>query len=185
MVVTRRMAKLKLQTLNQTKHKRSKYREQRHQIKDCVVKLERISPERIAALTAPPPKKIKRKKRIEHKRSTALAKSSSQSVIMLWAEAKRNRKTIPKVNCIILAKMFKYSPWPSKLVEIRNKSAYVYFFGTNNHGTVKLEEIVDFGDTHLLVKKLSTMKIQYFSKAVREAEVFQGIPSENSILNQI
>lgn len=80
--------------------------------------------------------------------------------------------------------MRSYSPWPAKLISKEKNRAEVYFFGTNNHGVVKTDEIVAFNDAHLLLKKLLTMKIKHYEKAVREAEIFQGIPLHLSILNE-
>lgn len=112
-------------------------------------------------------------------------KSSTQSVAVMWAAAKRRRQQIPAINSLVLAKMKKYSPWPSKLLSIEGKRAYVYFFGSNNHGHVDKDEIADFHDNELMVLKLATMKITDYKKAVREAEIFGNIPWCLSVLNRL
>lgn len=81
--------------------------------------------------------------------------------------------------------MKSFSPWPAKLVGIKNKNALVYFFGINNHGEVKVDEIVNFQDGAELIKVLSSKKIKDYRKAVREAEVFMNVPVERSILNRV
>lgn len=91
---------------------------------------------------------------------------------------------MPALNTLVLAKMKTWSPWPSKLLQIGEKRAYVYFFGTENHGYVDNGEIVSFVDSQILISKLASMKIPDYKRAVREAEISVHVPMHLSILNQ-
>lgn len=150
----------------------------------CFVKLERLSLHEINKATAPPKSKAKKKKgKIEKKQSQPLASSRSQNCNTMWNNLKKNRLQVPPINSTVLAKMRSYSPWPAKLISFTDKKAMVYFFGTNNHGNVPLENVVAFADTNELIRQLLLMKIKFFKRAVREAEVSRGIPIELSMLN--
>lgn len=184
MAVTRRMARLKAANLKQNK-KSSKT----NKIKECIVKLNRLTQAEISSaintnlnngLEQKPSQQTKVTKR--DKTSTVVVKSVSMP--SLWNTMKKNR-TMPIINSIVLAKMKSYSPWPSKLIQIKGKNAYVYFFGTNNHGTVQFDEVVPFIEATSVIKLLPAIKINHYKKAVREAEVFQGIPPELSILHNV
>lgn len=194
MVVTRQMLRKKLANAK-------KNAERKIPVRDCFVLLERLTKEDVYAAVHPPtdasvknnagnhrlrqrkPKPEKKKTERKQKSSTAIVKATSTSLNHFWKTAKINR-TVPKLNTIVLAKMRTFSPWPSKLVSIENNKALVYFFGTNNHGTVPFEDVVPFYETVSVLKILITMKIQFFKKAVREAEIFLGVPPMMSILNE-
>lgn len=197
MAVTRRMARQKA-----ANNKKLQKNSAKNKLKDCIVRIRRLTEADIFAATNSAStsvdndnekhyslrqKKAKPEtKTIEHKPkpSLALVKSVSSSYNSLWNMAKKNR-SLPQANTIVLAKMKSFSPWPSKLVSINGVKAFVYFFGTNNHGTVLFKEVVPFNETSSVIRILATMKIQHFKKAIREAEIFIGIPSELSILNEI
>lgn len=171
-------------------------------VRDIVIKLERLTQQQIKEMTEPKKRTIEQqngkyelRKRTEKKteqkvnkkatKTTAITKSSTQSVAVLWAAAKKEQKQQQPlaVKTIILAKMRSYSPWPAKLVSIEKKRAQVYFFGTDNHGSVDKDDIVTFKRVPILIKKLLTMKIKHFEKAVREAEIYNGVPYHLSLIN--
>lgn len=189
------MAVTRSQKRNSKKNVVVKTRKKRFQInvKDCVVKLERLTQEMIDCFTKVKPEKkynlrvrlnkAETRKVVKKKTNTAVVRNSSQSVDALWAAAKNSRSEPPKEKEIVLVKMRTYSPWPAKIITISNKKVFVYFFGTANHGYVNVDEIVPFTSAPILIVKLSTMKIKDFTKAVREAEIMAGISSDRSILN--
>lgn len=121
----------------------------------------------------------------KRKPSKAIVKVSSPCPKALWMKLKNSRAGIPTINAVIISKMRTHSPWPSKLVKINGKQALVYFFGTGEHGEVKLDEIILFEDGLYLLKLYALKKIPGYRRAVREAEVFLSIPSNKSILNNL
>lgn len=101
----------------------------------------------------------------------------------MWEKEKKKRHEIPGINAVVLAKMKGFSPWPSKLVSLTKTKASVYFFGTNNHGEVSIEDILLFRNSAVIIKSLLGMNLKHYRKAVREAEICQGVPLEYSLLN--
>lgn len=59
----------------------------------------------------------------------------------------------------------------------------VFFFGTSNTGSVYASEIVPMDFCSELIRLLLLRKTPHFSKGVREAELFLGIPIEKSLTN--
>lgn len=173
-----------------TRSMKSKLEQKRkHNIRQCFNKLERLSLHDIdKVMVSTKSNKLKGKRTkgtIQKKQSQSLATSHSRNSNTIWSDLKKNRLQLPLVNSIVLAKMRTYSPWPAKLISFTDKKAKVYFFGTNNHGDVPLGDVVSFADSSELVLQLASMKIKYFKRAVREAEVFRGVPIEYSMLNGI
>lgn len=78
-------------------------------------------------------------KRGKKKSNFVIAKSLLTCPSKLWTSLVKARPAMPGKNEIIIAKMKTYSPWPAKLVGIKNKKALVYFFGTSNHGEVNTD----------------------------------------------
>lgn len=200
MVTTRKMkAQLKMTQKHSSVYK----------IRKCTIRLERLSAQQIlsatqteVAVNTPKQKKSEQSHNLvpaqkqpqkttkiicKQGRSSMVAQSTARYSSSLWNEAKKNRIEMPLINSIVLAKMRTYSPWPAKIVKIlpSKKKALVYFFGTDNHGEVATDEIVPFVEVALLIKQLASMKIRLYKKAVREAEIFQGVPIECSLLNDI
>lgn len=187
MVVTRRMAKQKIE--NSSKDHKKK-------IQQCCIKIHRLSPAEIEQLSNPDSKTLPTKKHnlrykppsvpkpIKKKPKNMIAKATKDPV-KLWNELTKSRCSMPPNNAVVLSKMKSYSPWPSKLVAVKNNKALVYFFGTNNHGEVKTADVIRFEDGPELIKVLSMKKIKDYRKAVREAELFMSVPPEKSILNEV
>lgn len=196
MVVTRSMVQRKVPVKKSTiQTKKKNQKQQKITLRECVIRLDRLTESEIANLTGKPIVKLcrydlrqrgkpapEKPPKLLKKPSTAIAKTTPQLVSVLWNDLKKV-PVIPPVNSVILAKMKSYSPWPSKLVAMQGEKCFVYFFGTNQHGHVTATEIALFQNGHILIRKLCCMRIPCFKKAVREAEVFLGIPSEQSILN--
>lgn len=199
MAVTRRMAKQKVINAN----KKNKMKPTIN-FRQCTVKLDRLSQKEIEEMAIlsiekiPLKSPVKRKHNLRNKPTPSIVptetKKRAKNVVArntqcpskLWNNLKSSRRNIvPAINSIVLAKMKTYSPWPSKLVGVRKSNALVYFFGTNNHGEVKLDEIVEFAEAPQLIKVLCSKKIKDYRKAVREAEIFMNVPSEKSILNEV
>lgn len=91
---------------------------------------------------------------------------------------------------IVLAKMKSYPPWPSFIESItaNGKRAQVYFFGTQNRGTVELKETVLFETANdvirLLLKRPQDRNMKFFMRGILEAERVIGIDDENSITKE-
>lgn len=119
------------------------------------------------------------------KESNAVVKVKLPKPEVLWEQLKKSRTNTPKKNTIIISKMRTYSPWPSKLVGIKDEKALVYFFGTGEHGEVSVDEMINFEDGPILLKALSMKKLKHYHKGIREAEIHLGIPAERSLLNNI
>lgn len=92
-----------------------------------------------------------------------------------------------KVGSIVLAKQ-KYSvPWPSKVLKIEKERVFVLFFGDKRSGYVAKSEIYDFYLSAKAVKLLvESKKIpRTYCTGIAELEMLLGIPSGESLINQI
>lgn len=91
-----------------------------------------------------------------------------------------------EIGDIVLAKMSGYSPWPSRIEDFskNRKRINVYFFGTNNRGSVNATEVVAFEHCFNLIRYLSFRKFSEFHKSVIEVETLLGIESHLSLLKE-
>lgn len=114
-------------------------------------------------------------------------KSLAQLTEAAWRKCKLDNKTLELENGqIVLGKMRGYSPWPARLCGFskNKKRVQLYFFGTNNNGSVDIGETVAFEFTTEVIKLLLLRPLPSFYKAVREAECVLGIAEDQSITNQ-
>lgn len=107
-----------------------------------------------------------------------------------WSDCKKKFITENQhvsVGNIVMAKMKTYSPWPSRIdgITANGQRAIVYFFGSNNVGTVAVSEIVPLGDCHHLIKLLLLRKVSEFHKGVVQIERLLNIPPEMSLLKEL
>lgn len=93
----------------------------------------------------------------------------------LFNRCKKDSTKQIEINQIVLAKMATYSPWPAKIVQIMNNKAKVFFFGTNQHGQVKVNECVAVEKCGLVISRLIATKQANYHKAVREMEICIGL----------
>lgn len=116
-------------------------------------------------------------------------KSLNQLIDIEWRSTKYANRDEIQLNQIVLAKMRGYSPWPGSVQGFtkNKKRAHLYFFGTNNTGSVDVAEIVHFEKSIEVVRLLLLRPLNGFLKAVLEAERILGIDERLSItqyLNQ-
>lgn len=93
------------------------------------------------------------------------------SIAALFNICKQNNSTDLVVGQLVLAKMQTYSPWPSKIMEIRDKKVTVFFFGTNNHGSVKKVDCIPIQFCGPVILRLMETKQANLSKAIEEMKV--------------
>lgn len=112
--------------------------------------------------------------------SNVVALPQDMTVSRLWSFLKKQNTKPPAINDCCLAKMKKYSPWPSMILNINGKTTEVYFFGEGTTGKVQTSEIVPYESCLALIKKY--LKLKGYSRAIRELELMQNIPQHLSIL---
>lgn len=102
-----------------------------------------------------------------------------------WNQCKKDFNEDLVVGNIVMAKMTGYSPWASRIEGFskNKKKTNVYFFGTNNRGSVNSNEIVPFSRCHSLIRLLILRKFSEFHKSVLEVENLLGIEPKHSLLN--
>lgn len=118
-------------------------------------------------------------------RSKTLAELSNDA----WKRCKKHTKSqqiIFQIDQYVMAKMMSFSPWPAKITGFtkNRKKAYVYFFGTNNSGSVEINEITSFHDAEEVIRMQLLRHLSHFAKGIKEVETELGIPVELSIFNR-
>lgn len=118
------------------------------------------------------------RKREEKKDSPARKKTKAVairkpilSISSLFNICKQNNSIDLVVGQLVLAKMQTYSPWPAKIMEIKDKKVTVFFFGTNNHGTVKKVDCVPIQFCGPVIMNLLESKQANLRKAVEEMKL--------------
>lgn len=177
-------------------------KKQTMKLKQCTVRLLKLTEEQILVMLGDnlanievkkneqynlrqrPAKPIERKEvKTKHssRTATSLISPSDLTASSLWRFVK---KDVPELapNALCLAKMNSYSPWPAILLRVMGKRSEVYFFGDGKKGTVNTSEIVPNERCAVLIKKY--LHIRNYSRAVREMELTQNIPSTMSIINR-
>lgn len=86
----------------------------------------------------------------------------------------------------VMTKMRSFSPWPAKIngFSKNKKKVYVYFYGTNNSGTVEIKETIPFQKSDEVIRMQLLRHLQCFAKGIREVETELGISAEMSITNE-
>lgn len=156
--------------------------------KSLRISLQRLSKEEIIRLTSEVEKPLKKEYNLRQrnpvecdkikvkKSNTCIAKKDQLvSINTLFNRCKKDSTKQIQINQIVLAKMATYSPWPAKVIEIINNKAKVFFFGTNQHGQVKLNDCVAVEKCGLLISRLVTSKQANYNKAVKEMEICVGL----------
>lgn len=124
----------------------------------------------------------------ETKVKPMIVKTLNQLIDESWREHKKQKK-IDKIalkeNDLVMAKMSGYPPWPGRIISFtkNRKSTRVYFYGTDNSGIVREDEITQFESSCKVIRLLLLRRLGGFSKGVREIEIQQNIPIELSITN--
>lgn len=92
-----------------------------------------------------------------------------------------------QIGDFVLARMKGYSPWPAKVISFTKdrKSANCYFFGSDNNGSVKTDQIIPFQDGFDTIRLLKMFNLKDFEKGVREIEYINKIPAHLSALREI
>lgn len=76
--------------------------------------------------------------------------SKIQLSTIIWKEVKAKNFQLD-IGLIVLSKMSTFWPWPSQIIEIKNKRVRVKFFGDLREGIVDKCNCVPFGECHLVV----------------------------------
>lgn len=78
-------------------------------------------------------------------RSKTIAEMANDAWKLCKSQNKNRPMTFNEDQCVI-AKMKSYAPWPAKVVGFtkNRKKVHVYFYGTHNSGSVKINEITPF-----------------------------------------
>lgn len=121
--------------------------------------------------------------KVVSKAVTKMASPNDMTVARLWTYLKKNNSSPPVVNLCCLAKMRSFSPWPATVLNIKGRTAEVYFFGEGTTGSVATAEIVPFENCSILVKKY--FKINGYIRAVRQLEITLNIPQHLSLTKDI
>lgn len=111
----------------------------------------------------------------------------SQLINIAWRKCKTDNKGAElTIGQVVLSKMKGYSPWPGTVRGFtkNKKRVQILFFGTNNNGSDDVGETVSLELCHEVIRLLLLRPLPSFSKGIREAEVFLGIPDDQSITNQ-
>lgn len=109
--------------------------------------------------------------------------NTSLSITTLFNLCKKQTTTNAIESQIVLAKMKSYSPWPAKIMSVDKKKAKVFFFGTNNHGTVNLSDCVPAEYCGAVISRLVCSNQAHYLKAVREMEIIVGLANSNALLD--
>lgn len=107
-----------------------------------------------------------------------------------WSDCKKKFITENQhvsVGDLAMAKMRTYSPWPSRIdgITANGRRAKVYFFGSDNEGTVDVSEMVSFDQCYDLIKLILLRKVSKFHKGVLQVERMLNIPPEMSLLKEL
>lgn len=118
-----------------------------------------------------------------------VGKSLTALINQSWKKSKIDFKASGRsidVGNLVMAKMATYSAWPARIDGFtkNKKRAQVFFFGTNNVGSVNTNEIVCFSECYSVIRLLLLRKIGPFHKGIVEIEAIQGIPSELSLTKE-
>lgn len=113
----------------------------------------------------------------------------TQFINSSWIESKKNFQQSAQpiqIGDIVMAKMRTFSAWPGKVTSFTKdkKRAHIYFFGTNNAGSVEVNEIVPFHRCQNAIKLLLLRPVSLFHKGILEIETLFNVPIENSLLNE-
>lgn len=100
----------------------------------------------------------------------------------LFNICKRSHNNDLVIGQLVLAKMQTYSPWPAKVMEIKDKKVIVFFFGTNNHDTVKKVDCIPIQFCGPVILQLFESKQANLQKAIAEMKlILQLAKSTNYI----
>lgn len=87
---------------------------------------------------------------------------------------------------IVLCKMRGYCPWPAIVKRIEKKIISIEFFGDRTSHKATIGSLFKFEESEgHIIENLRTKKTHLYSKAVQEAEIALGVPSQNSIFKQL
>lgn len=91
-----------------------------------------------------------------------------------------------EIGQVLLCKMRGYVAWPALVNGIENKLISIEFFGDKTTHKATIGNFFKFEASQAyIIGNLKRKKNFLYSKAVKEAEIMLGVPSKNSILNQI
>lgn len=100
------------------------------------------------------------------------------------AESKR-KNSVLVVGQHVLAHMKSFVPWPAIIISFNSnqKRINVHFYGTNQKGTVHAKDVAAFQDASEVIRLLLLRKatLNGYQKAIREVEILNKIPIEESI----
>lgn len=125
------------------------------------------------------PKKTEKKKKTKAPTSNAICEKHEMTAERLWVVLKKENTRKIEINMYCLVKMRTFSPWPSKVLESDAKTTKVYFFGDGTTGKIPTNEVVPVKKCAVLMKKL--FHRYGYIRAVREMEIYLGIPQHASI----
>lgn len=138
---------------------------------------------RIKSVKHPPQKAEKKKQKKSSPATNAICDKDQMTAKRLWSVLKKENKDKVEVDMYYLAKMRTFSPWPSKVLETDKKNTKVYFFGDGTTGKIPTNEVVPVNNCVTLMKKL--FHLDGYIRAVREMEIYLGIPQHASITKNL
>lgn len=99
----------------------------------------------------------------------------------------KERKIELQINQCVLAKMKSYAPWPSQIRSFskNGKRAEVYFFGTENIGSVDTNQMIQLGDAADVIRLQLLRRTPFYSRAVLQMERICDVPDELSLLHEL
>lgn len=124
------------------------------------------------------------------KMPSLIGKALNDLINSKWRQIKKQfRETQQTVALLdlVMAKMSGYSAWAGRIESFtkNKKSCQVYFFGTNNRGSVSVNEIIPFELCNDVIRLLLLRKMGEFHKSIIEIEKVLGIPYELSLTKEI
>lgn len=161
-----------------------------HKLRDCVVKLQKLSSSMLAKYCLDDQFKGTSQQHqtlAVSKNTLAVARNKAQSMVAAkhWNDALKRTTSLapPKVGQIVLAKMRSYRPWPAVILKEDKKTVFwVRFLGKHSEGSVKKCECVLFENAIECVAEYLKNPVDDYNRAIREAEVIMGVPSNASVL---
>lgn len=117
------------------------------------------------------------------------AKTLNSIISDTWKLCKKNFSGLNEpanIGDIVMAKLKTFSAWPGRVQGFTKdkKRAQIYFFGTDNTGSVNVNEIVAFAQSESVIRLLLLRMTGPFHKGILEVESILGVTHEFSLLRE-
>lgn len=125
--------------------------------------------------------KVKREKKVKSVTTKILLKKALRKI----SKKPKSCEHLEKGE-IILCKLRGYCEWPAIVVEFEKNSVQLEFFGDHTTCKTSLKNCYKFEDSsEIILNNLVLKKTPLYAKAIKEAEAVLNIPCERSIFNQL